>query len=720
MDMVTRIYLIFSLIIHGCGGFLSLYPNRLRKQLTTPTRSVQKWIRLATANQENWEPGDVDRDLILLEQAINFENAEQNLKHFERLEMMDYCAAQRRPVADDFRRFIVVPLTCSLALRVLAKNRAVEFTTRMISSCMDFQFWIVAVSSPLILSVAKLRSKPERDEMPEELKMRGSQYSSFGTTCWDNPAVSSEDHVLFLLEYWTSAVFGMGIFGVLCLLKLIPDSEFVRCWLPVAQLLARLGVIASLHQYQGPLFRLLRHQQPRPIGFFPALLQSLVRCMFASASWGLTFDLLKTLKKLRNDSIVALYASVTALLFGTWIRMQQKDLREFQKLEKNCLTGKIVQLVATIAFWKKPIANLCRKVQSASSQNWFPNGQKALLVSTRTSMIGLLPIVGPIMHMSKIVPQFRIVYTHDLSLSMDPTSFRNLLMQEAEMEERTKWRYRIEWREEKRLRPVLKKWKSSLGHWWLVKGSVAEKLEQEHVKQLRESMMKGKRVWEKMEEDGLPKPDRNQWKRDAMERIAQKHQEDYDSGEFDDPLGVAVYRTFGIGLGYKFDHMRDLEKNEKPSTRRLQARAAKSAIKRVGELYDAAGAQKELDGIQDPKERNKRARELREQVDTEIKYLAKRLSELVPTAPSSEFKDRVVQLRTFTRTSANELVVDGPFDDYSIIQQMLHKKNSDENEKDSSKEIDSVPDGGYVGGDDFVDAYLDQLENDSDEKIFLA
>jgi hypothetical protein len=131
-------------------------------------------------------------------------------------------------------------------------------------------------------------------------------------------------------------------------------------------------------------------------------------------------------------------------------------------------------------------------------------------------------------------------------------------------------------------------------------------------------------------------------------------------------LGVAVQQTLGIGHGYNFDHTRKLEKDEQPTIRRLQARTAKSAIKRVQQIYDAEGAMDELDGISDSKERDKKALELRKRADDEIKFLAKRLSELVPRGLSDDFKEtsRVQQFKqsNYVKTSSHENVMKDPFE----------------------------------------------------------
>jgi hypothetical protein len=97
-----------------------------------------------------------------------------------------------------------------------------------------------------------------------------------------------------------------------------------------------------------------------------------------------------------------------------------------------------------------------------------------------------------------------------------------------------------------------------------------------------------------------------------------------------DPLGVAVYRTLGIGLGFDFDHMNTLNETEVPSIRRLQSRAAKSAIKRVNELYRNATVTSALDQIADPVQRQKQASINQQDIDAEIQSLADRLTRLVP------------------------------------------------------------------------------------------
>lgn len=178
-----------------------------------------------------------------------------------------------------------------------------------------------------------------------------------------------------------------------------------------------------------------------------------------------------------------------------------------------------------------------------------------------------------------------------------------------------------------------------------------------------------------------------------------------------DPLGVAVHQRLGIGLGFNFDHMRNLEKDEKPSIRRLQARAAKSAVQRVNELYDPKRAKEALKDISEPSERKKKAAEIRKQTDDEIKYLAKRLTELVPAGASEEFerKSYIQQFRqtNFKRTSPHEYNMDDPFGTESATE-ILFNRNLDTSKGNENATSSN-------NSDDFLEAYIQDLENDKDD-----
>lgn len=174
--------------------------------------------------------------------------------------------------------------------------------------------------------------------------------------------------------------------------------------------------------------------------------------------------------------------------------------------------------------------------------------------------------------------------------------------------------------------------------------------------------------------------------------------------------------------------MRPLEPDEKPSVRRLQARAAKSAIRRVQEIYDVQSAREKLDRIEDPDERNRMARAVREETEIEVKYLANRLTKLVPNTYSSEFDDGLLEVqqlrdtRSYKRTSSHEFTIDSLEDTAAAskgVKIPSFDSRVDELDKSSSnrdliKEFD----------DDFLESYLEHLQNkdsdDSDESMVLA
>jgi hypothetical protein len=137
-----------------------------------------------------------------------------------------------------------------------------------------------------------------------------------------------------------------------------------------------------------------------------------------------------------------------------------------------------------------------------------------------------------------------------------------------------------------------------------------------------------------------------------------------------DPLGCAIYKTFGIGLGFFFDHMTPPADETKPSTRQLQARAAKSAQKRAVELFDAEGAQKELDLVEDLDLRHKRKKEMRQQTQQELDYMARRLTALIPRCGSLAGIDQEQVLPLYGKLLAIK-------ERSSSVQQLLrdHKQN---------------------------------------------
>lgn len=219
----------------------------------------------------------------------------------------------------------------------------------------------------------------------------------------------------------------------------------------------------------------------------------------------------------------------------------------------------------------------------------------------------------------------------------------------------------------------------------------------------REGLTVLQRVEKKLKANpDAPRRDSTRWKTNAMEKTAAKHKADYESGgAFEDSLGVGIQQAFGIGLGYQFDHMSKLKDGERPSARRLQARAAKSAIRRAQQIYDAQAARDELDSIDNVEERELKKAELRRAMEAEMAYLASQLSELIPTGLLLENKDRQTKIQPFKRykkMSSHEIIVEG--DASSSLESLFGKTNDDEDQTDE----------------EFVEAWMKRLQSSIDDE----
>jgi hypothetical protein len=296
-----------------------------------------------------------------------------------------------------------------------------------------------------------------------------------------------------------------------------------------------------------------------------------------------------------------------------------------------------------------------------------------LLIS---SVIVSVAALAPIIHLAAIRRILRVSKTHDLSLTTSLADF-----EEDKLQERIDWRWRLAWREPQRIRTTLRNWYKAVFHWFFFAGSVQDRLQRQfHSRRESEARKQGVHVLERFQAsiDMYPstfRPDRDQWKQYAMDILARKHQNDHDQQKFDDPLGIAVHQTFGIGLGYNFDHMSELYDGEKPSLRRLQARAAKSAVRRVQDIYNTTNARVELDRITDPEERELRAQQMQKEAQEEIDFLAKRLTELVPTDlaledPTLSQIERYA-INDFEKISPHEYVIRRGGDRLSVVERLL-------------------------------------------------
>ena len=296
---------------------------------------------------------------------------------------------------------------------------------------------------------------------------------------------------------------------------------------------------------------------------------------------------------------------------------------------------------------------------------------------------------------------FRIEKTHDISLATESETLKNIVANPKEMGKRTKWRYRLHWREPQRLLQAIPSWIDSTTYRLFFKNTVPDKFMRDSRAAIRLDVDQERRGRvAQMNRGRNPAIQNTEWKSRAMEVLAAEHQRDYDSGEFKDPLGVAIQQTFGIGLAYSFDHMTPLAEGEEPTSRRLQARTAKSAIRRVQEIYDAESATLELAKIRDPRQRDRMKQLMQQRSESEIQYLKATLTKLVPLDDSNPIPVKIFREKKFKKISPNEFIVveedfedEGDVDDLS--RKLRHNMIDDSNDKVNDNE----------NANDFVDAW---------------
>ena len=155
-------------------------------------------------------------------------------------------------------------------------------------------------------------------------------------------------------------------------------------------------------------------------------------------------------------------------------------------------------------------------------------------------------LAAPLCHIQAVQRLFRFVYTHNLSLAMDPNDAEERLSRDPSLQQ---WRYRLAWREPKRIRVTWEEWKRRFWYWFFFAGSVQDQLQQETQRHRRnEARRSGETIWERLAKEKKqnvdePRPDRTVWKEQAMKRLADKHERDYEKKTFAVCISVVAYVT---------------------------------------------------------------------------------------------------------------------------------------------------------------------------------
>lgn len=658
-------------------------------------------LRSSWTDDSPWSPVDVYADLDRLEKAIALSNAEADLDHKERLATLSFMAAQRRPIDRDWNRFVLRTMVVSLVLILLRQSATMPGLFRVVDSLSILHFWVFVVMSPFVFWVALLRRQPvDGPSLPKALSGLDRAYLRL-VEDFEDPKSSCRDWVRCLVEQWMSSV------GALLL---------VGWFVPVLwshRLVTRLGAWAALQHYPELWFWLVREDKPRPLTRKASVLPHVVSGL--GLPWSLTVDLSYGLSTMSKSGLGMLFGGLGLLSFGLGrvVKRKSKATRlEFPRLPIRVL---LLLSIATILYRSRHAMSIVSL--AINSMGWMNFLSYTWMVSWRGWLLRskyAVALLGPCLHMCALLRSVRIVYQHDVSLALE--------------DEKTprQWRYRFEWKKPERVAESVRRWTSKLMYWFFFSGTVEDQLRQEFRRQQRLGIKaSGLSVWQQVAaEGGRPLVPRSDWKKIAMEKQANALDLEYTNNEvFNDGLGVALYKVLGLGLGFDFDHFSDLDPEVAPSARRLQARAAKSAIKHAQTIHDPTIAKAVLDRITNPTERDKKAKELREQANAELSQLKERLTDLIPTDSKFDGKEPEDIQRRWTplrKTAANEytIVLDPePSDAIQSLTETYSELHGDSKLVETSTNLD----------DDFMERWLEQAEQeeafrrtskDGDDPIF--
>lgn len=534
-----------------------------------------------------WQPGNMERDFDRLEQAIAFTNADQNLQHQERIETLNYIAQQRRPISPDLAMYVLSPLMASFALAIIfnhiddSHGLGRQFLVKGAQYVSILHFWSMVILVPVFFLLVKQGmdrrrvGDSEADDgnlkLPSELQGLDSEYLRFvtlGSQQLDGnlppSTTSTRDHVQCLLEQWTSAILGVAIFAP-CWCK---SSHGSLLWL--VQCTTRLGVLASLRQYHGLWFALIRRKQPRPLPFQVVAMQSLTRLQFAPWFTALDLALLCVMPwpRLPWSTVCQFYGS--AIVCTGLATMATRKPNRLAKYKENVVTRQIQKLrpppidlmvrAAGIGWlWKHRLSTLeyCQLSLDGLSKISFLEFCVYFPWFRFVKCMGIsMALLGPLCHILAFRRLLRVRYTHGVSMAADMARFDQVENEDELISntnstcarsnknggwppEQKGWRYWLTWREPKRIRVTLDQVFGGFWHWFLFSGSVEDKLRKEYRGKFQsEIKRRGLTVLQRVAEDqaNLRSPaiaDRSLWKQNAMIKIAEDHQNSYDLKSFD-------------------------------------------------------------------------------------------------------------------------------------------------------------------------------------------
>jgi hypothetical protein len=417
-------------------------------------------------------------------------------------------------------------------------------------------FWCLVVLAPMfMLGVGLWNSRCQSTPyVPSHVTERNAVTPLVNSDS-ENPATSTRDYVACLLEQWCSAIVG----SVVCAKFWMVGTNTQLHWM--VQLMTRLGALASLHQYPKLWFELIRKEQPRPLSWRASFLQRITRLQ--CTQWLAAVDLALIMAQGHRSwpCICLWYGSSLVAIGCTVFALQHERVWNLQLRPPPVQTMARAALLGWAFKHRNSLSCAFLKalddIQSLSFVEfcvyfpWAKLGRNCAIA---------LALLAPLCHVWAIVQLVRVQLAHGLSLAMDSDSYEDAIRridgnapEMLDKQEQKLWRYKLSWREPQRIRATLNNWRRSFWYWMLVSGSVEDKLLREYrTNRITEAKLRGLTVLQQVAKvrsrDPALFPDRSKWKQNAMDRIAKRHQDDYDAKTFN----VRSFRcpTTAVTLSY--------------------------------------------------------------------------------------------------------------------------------------------------------------------------
>lgn len=586
-------------------------------------------------NGNEWKAGNVKEDFELLRIAYVKSSAKDDLLMKERQSILSYLSFKKNEQLFSLARMsklLSVFVWTSFLMNFSVRNTCPTGMQRMLAKfggliihAMNIHYYVFVLAFPVVAYVMTMMEEQNLPKLTKILRQRkktlfggsnilSSKISKSRRSSWMNSPSSSTKvaskipttalmdvkySAIWILELWMSCILSPLIFHTLSIGMNIQRSfqfNLILRYTIIIQLITRISASMSLYQYPKLMYEIQQKQKE--------------------------FHLLPQTR--------------TMYVIQTGMDIMMKFL--FLGISSD----------------------LARLFFRISSESLYPKVSiRSMKFSFCTAFSLLVILFGPLCHIFAFSRIVQIKQSVEIpSLSNDYNTFRQL--SEMKTTEK-KWRMNLKWRIPERINQTISKW------YYLFMAGYASKKDRQHKKFYSQfadwlvlptdTRKKYKNEILNLEADRLFKDDINSnieenetkekrrkiiaqgrqtdravWVTSAMASMSNQHEVDFENEQFDDYLGVALQKTLGVGLSFAYDHETP---SKQLSIHRLRARAAKSAIHHIRQLYANAAKDSSYSNQS----------EAEQMIQQEIDYYTNKLIEYTPTNyGNDEYNDGVLTL----------------------------------------------------------------------------